>query len=695
MNSVLSVALTAAVLATPIAQAQSGIAGQVKDAKGGALQGVTVVALIEQDPADLRAAHLLHLAVNGGGAVGGQALMERRRWVVTDAKGKYTIPDLPPGKYSLLYTAPRFRALRRTGVQVRPKAVAPVDVALAPEQTVQPAVQPTVQDQYSAIVEWQQPSGDEVLPIHVSLLPNGSLFFMEPIFGMVPTPYNVPPPAAVQIAPMQSPVPPLTYDPSTGIQTGKYLTCAGHALMDDGNLFFSGGTYVHWNVNNPGKPPQGAIVEGIVESKTYNTVSNTWASNPDSGGTGAASGRPLRWYPTVTRLADSKMMLTGGYETVFPTFGHNRSVDVFDPARKSWATLSGFADTPDGIANPDYTHVFQSPASAGAAQAVLVLGGSAEPMLLVGSGTRPVWRRSGKLRPGAQQHIDNAAPAKVVPNQGSSSAMLPIRLPESGWGYANGSLINVGGDESSLMEGNVDVYDPGSNAWRPSIPMNGRRHYPTATILPDGRILILAGHAPVGDIDQTGHAEYIDPKNGFAHTVGMARMPEVRGYHAMAILLPDGRVMVGGGNDDGGVGTEKPNFRYYYPDYMFKPRPEIVSVQPAIKINTDFPVLVPHRASVDEVALLALGSMTHSFDMGQRSVQLRLQPGHRTLKVGAQGELEEAGAGECLKSTLTCYDKYLVQAPTSRELAPPGHHMLFVLDRDRVPSLGKMVRLVP
>ena len=175
------------------------------------------------------------------------------------------------------------------------------------------------------------------------------------------------------------------------------------------------------------------------------------------------------------------------------------------------------------------------------------------------------------------------------------------------------------------MEGNIDVYDPGLNQWRPSIPMTGRRHHPNVTILPDGRMLILAGYADEG-IDQTGYAEYVDPKNNFAHSVGVAHMPEVRGYHSVVALLPDGRVFVGGGSDDGNPGTEKPNFRYYYPDYMFKKRPDIVFVQEVININNFFPVLVPYLTSVDEISLLALGSMTHSFDMGQRSVQLRLHP---------------------------------------------------------------------
>ena len=558
----------------------------------------------------------------------------------------------------------------------------------------------TVQDYYSPIVRWQQPSAEPVQPIHVALLPNGNLFFTHPTFGMATSQYNTSPPALAQIEPMRMGSD-VTYDPATGIETGKNISCSGHALMADGNLFFGGGTYTYWNRNNPGQPPEGAIVSGISESVTYNPFSNTWINNPDSIGIGTATGKPLRWYPTVTRLADSRMLLTGGYEQVVPVFApHNRSVEVFNPTANAWTVVSDFINTPEGIANPDYTHVFQlpmdhfDPQSGTNHDLVLMLGGSGEPVLLFLNGQQSIWHASHNFRPGAQAFVDRSAPAKVNPNHGSSSAMLPIRLPEASWGYTNGSVINVGGEHGSIMEASIDVYDPGLNQWRPSIPMNSHRHHPNATILPDGRILILAGHADEG-VDQTGYAEYIDPKNSFAHTVGVAHMPEVRGYHSMTVLLPDGRVFIGGGSDDGHPGTEKANFRYYYPDYMFKKRPEIEGLELTIKVNNYFPLVVPHLSKVDEVSLLALGSMTHSIDMGQRSVQLRLIDGRMTVKRDAQNELVPAIPSECVGASVVCFDQYFVQSPTTRELAPPGHYMLFVLDKNRVPSLGKIIKLEP
>ena len=44
-------------------------------------------------------------------------------------------------------------------------------------------------------------------------------------------------------------------------------------------------------------------------------------------------------------------------------------------------------------------------------------------------------------------------------------------------------------------------------------------------------------------------------------------------------------------------------------------------------------------------------------------------------------------------SSKQCFDLHLVQAPLTREAAPPGHYMLFILDPDRVPSEGKILKL--
>ena len=76
-------ACAGALLLATAAQAQSAIAGTVKDASGAAMPGVTVEAA-------------------------SPVLIEQVRSAVTDAGGGYRITDLRPGIYTVTFTLPGF-----------------------------------------------------------------------------------------------------------------------------------------------------------------------------------------------------------------------------------------------------------------------------------------------------------------------------------------------------------------------------------------------------------------------------------------------------------------------------------------------------------------------------------------------------------------------------------------------------------
>src|SRR5262245_21165689 len=75
------------------AYAQSAFTGVVKDATGGLLPGVTVEA-------------------------SSPALIEKTKSAVTDERGQYRIVELRPGVYSLPFTLPGFRTVRRDGLEL-------------------------------------------------------------------------------------------------------------------------------------------------------------------------------------------------------------------------------------------------------------------------------------------------------------------------------------------------------------------------------------------------------------------------------------------------------------------------------------------------------------------------------------------------------------------------------------------------
>src|SRR5260221_9451663 len=156
--------------------------------------------------------------------------------------------------------------------------------------------------------------------------------------------------------------------------------------------------------------------------------------------------------------------------------------------------------------------------------------------------------------------------------------------------------------------------------------MRTRCHYPIVVTLPDGRMAIVGGHNSAGNAG-VGNVQYFDP---ITRTIasGAAVMPEVRGYHMIASLLDDGRILVGSGIPGGRVigGSEQTTMRIYEPDYMYKSRPAVLATEPGAALGGTFLTLVTSTTPIAEGVLMALSSQTHSVDMNQRLVQLRLLP---------------------------------------------------------------------
>ncbi|WP_437761250.1 kelch repeat-containing protein [Sorangium sp. So ce281] len=129
------------------------------------------------------------------------------------------------------------------------------------------------------------------------------------------------------------------------------------------------------------------------------------------------------------------------------------------------------------------------------------------------------------------------APAAPVPDglyDAHSSTLLP-----------DGTVLIAGGEAPTPEGGRVQVdravrYDPASDTWTPTGAMLHARARPTATLLPDGTVLV-AGGTPV-----TAAAERYDPATGAWSAA--APMNVARRAHA-AVLLPNGNVLVVGGFD--------------------------------------------------------------------------------------------------------------------------------------------------
>jgi len=114
----------------------------------------------------------------------------------------------------------------------------------------------------------------------------------------------------------------------------------------------------------------------------------------------------------------------------------------------------------------------------------------------------------------------------------------------------DGRVLVAGGTSSLGPLASAELYDPGSGTWTATGSMIEARYGHTATLLSDGKVLVAAGAAIFTDGDVSGpdplaSAEVFNPRSGTWTATG--NMSEARFYHP-ATLLPDGRVLVAGGD---------------------------------------------------------------------------------------------------------------------------------------------------
>jgi hypothetical protein len=107
----------------------------------------------------------------------------------------------------------------------------------------------------------------------------------------------------------------------------------------------------------------------------------------------------------------------------------------------------------------------------------------------------------------------------------------------------NGEVLISGGDDDWSYLSSAELYDPMTGIFRATTgPMTTYRDFSPAIPLPDGKVLIAGGQLVGGAADAS--AELYDPASGTFSATGSMTMPR---FAYTATLLSDGTVLIAGG----------------------------------------------------------------------------------------------------------------------------------------------------
>ena len=136
---------------------------------------------------------------------------------------------------------------------------------------------------------------------------------------------------------------------------------------------------------------------------------------------------------------------------------------------------------------------------------------------------------AGTIAPVAAQSVWAPGARMNVARAGHTATVLP-----------DGRILVVGGHQDNNILASAELYNPVDGTWRLTASLKVPRHFHTATLLGDGRVLVIAGRTVA---DWATLCELYDPATESWASTGALNADE--GH--TATLLHDGRVLVAGG----------------------------------------------------------------------------------------------------------------------------------------------------
>ncbi|HMS56635.1 MAG TPA: DUF1929 domain-containing protein [Fimbriimonadaceae bacterium] len=470
------------------------------------------------------------------------------------------------------------------------------------------------------------------------------------------------------------------------------IFCSGHTWTYDGKLFAAGG---HRMVGTNGQDYGGYgtyLFDPEDDSFPFNGPLTAYPGDTyDPGEFG-------RWYPTCFQLPNRHIVIMAGtrVKTSPPTV--NDYMEIWAPAAGEEDSFIARLDDQEREVDGYYPHTFIHPTNGD----LVIAGGE---YTEIQSGNEVVTFR------GAYKRLDLLSLAFGTP--GSSYLVLPpaneianVRRSYSSSVMIGGIVYRSGGAGTgsdnpatavpavkTSLKWNLNLT---SGWWSNIADMNVERKNHTLVALPDGKILAMGGNrlfnnsADIeGDIEAATPELYNPSNNSWT---AMAVPPEDsledpaqiigRPYHSTSLLLPNAKVIIAGGEQEGVNNNlkqeSKRSAHIFSPPYGGRDDWETVRPSKPIILGSGMDTvyygetlaakfLTPSGRNGNKVVLLSIGSTTHAFNANQHTYVLY------------DGE------------NLPLNDFVTLNGPTDPNKCPPGYYMMFAVDTTGIPSEAEML----
>ncbi|MEZ5327257.1 MAG: putative Ig domain-containing protein [Verrucomicrobiales bacterium] len=379
-----------------------------------------------------------------------------------------------------------------------------------------------------------------------------------------------------------------------------------------------------------------AVVAGgrnhVRRSSYFDYLTNQWVRVEDMNDT--------RWYPSSTALPDGNMIIASGNNGT----GIN-TVERYIPGA-GWHRLSSVDWTP--VATKPFPYNFVAPDGR---------------IISAGPTGRMFWLDTEA----------NGGAGELPP----TSAVFPgNRIHQSGGigMYNEGKIIFAGGGVSggtTTIAHTLDINGP-EPVVTAIAPLHKKRRMHNGLMLPNGDFIVLGGNASGIQFSDAGtvyEPEVWNPDTDTWTEMAPASVP--RNYHSVALMLPDGRLLSGGGGLSGNTATNHQDVQFFSPSYLFDengtpaPRPSITSAQDAAGAGQNIAVVA--SPDIQRFTMIRMTATTHAFSSDVRFLEVPFttrQPGRYDLRLHA-----------------------------NPNVLLPGYWMLFALNGNGTPSIAKILKI--